>query len=180
MTADSHSAGLRFGQIPAPFGLPKQTMPNHFPGPLPLAELFGSGEMVVIFLLVLIFFGGEKLPEFARGLGKVMREFKKASSGIEAEIKKAMDEHPTPPYVPPRSANLLPPPPTVEKPVSPAPVDPTPGHRIMEHPLPVDPAPSAVSPVPEPPLGAVGVPLASPLGAIGDPPATPPDSKPGA
>ena len=91
---------------------------------------------MLIFLLVLIFFGGEKLPEFARGLGKVMREFKKASSGIEAEIKKAMDEHPAPPpYVPPKSANLLgpvlPPPPAL--------VDSTPGRRIMEHPLPVEP-----------------------------------------
>jgi sec-independent protein translocase protein TatA len=155
-------------------------MPNHFPVPLPLAELFGSGEMVVIFLLVLIFFGGDKLPEFARGLGKIMREFKKASSGIEAEIKKAMDEHTVTPYVPPRSVNLLPAPPTIEKPVTPAPVDPTPGHRIMEHPLPVEPEPPAGSPVPEPPLGAAGIPLSPPLGAIGVPPepAAPPEPKP--
>jgi sec-independent protein translocase protein TatA len=145
-------------------------MPNHFPVPLPVADLFGSGEMMLIFLLVLIFFGGEKLPEFARGLGKVMREFKKASSGIEAEIKKAMDEHPVHPYVPPKSTSLLAPL-TVEKPLAPAPVDPTPGHRIMEHPLPVEPEPPAPLPAAEAPPGAVEPPLPTA-------PATPPDSKP--
>jgi TatA/E family protein of Tat protein translocase len=146
-------------------------MPTPFSVHLVYAELFGSGEMMLIFLLVLIFFGGEKLPEFARGLGKVMREFKKASSGIEAEIKKAMDEHPAPPpYVPPKSANLLgpvlPPPPAL--------VDSTPGHRIMEHPLPVEPDLTVAPPAPEPPLGAVGAPLSSPLGAVGVPLPTPP------
>ncbi len=143
---------------------------------MPLAELFGSGEMVLIFLLVLIFFGGDKLPEFARGLGKIMREFKKASSGIEAEIKKAMDEHPTTPYVPPRSVNL-PPPTTVENPVSPAPVDPTPGHRIMEHPLPVDPVPAeAAEPAVHPaPVESTQVAVEPTL----LPPAAAPEHKPG-
>jgi sec-independent protein translocase protein TatA len=169
-------------------------MPTPIPIPLCYAQLFGGGEMVVIFLLVLIFFGGEKLPEFARGLGKVMREFKRASSGIEAEIKKAMDEHPVPPpYVPPKSVNLLGP----VLPPLPAEADPTPGHRIMEHPLPVEPEPeagaSAVRPpvdvaaspgAIEPPIGAIGAPLTSPLGAVGvplpNPSAVPTEPKPSA
>lgn len=42
--------------------------------------MFGSGELIVILCVVLILFGGKKLPEFARSLGKGIREFKKACS----------------------------------------------------------------------------------------------------
>lgn len=42
--------------------------------------------MIVIFLVVLLLFGGKKLPELARGLGKGLREFKDASDGIKREI----------------------------------------------------------------------------------------------
>lgn len=52
----------------------------------------GSPEMLVIFVLVLLLFGGKKLPEFARGFGKTMREFKKAASGVEEEFKRALEE----------------------------------------------------------------------------------------
>lgn len=38
----------------------------------------GRGEIILIFLLVLLLFGGKKLPEVAKGLGKAMREFRKA------------------------------------------------------------------------------------------------------
>lgn len=37
----------------------------------------GSQELMVIFIIVLILFGGQKLPEVARSLGKSLREFKK-------------------------------------------------------------------------------------------------------
>ena len=52
----------------------------------------GGPEMVLIFVVVLVLFGGQKLPEFARGLGKTMREFKKAASGVEEEFKRALEE----------------------------------------------------------------------------------------
>lgn len=52
----------------------------------------GGAEMLLIFVIVLLLFGGDKLPEFARGLGKTMREFKKAASGVEEEFKRAMEE----------------------------------------------------------------------------------------
>ena len=52
----------------------------------------GAPEMLLIFVLVLVLFGGNKLPEFARGLGKTMREFKKAASGVEEEFRRALDE----------------------------------------------------------------------------------------
>jgi TatA/E family protein of Tat protein translocase len=56
----------------------------------------GGTEILMIMVVVLIFFGGEKLPEFARGLGKAIREFKKATAGIEEEFKRAMEEPPKP------------------------------------------------------------------------------------
>ena len=46
-----------------------------------------GGEIVVIMLFVLIFFGSKKIPELARGLGKGMREFQDASNSIRREIQ---------------------------------------------------------------------------------------------
>ncbi|GAA4382454.1 hypothetical protein GCM10023186_22810 [Hymenobacter koreensis] len=45
--------------------------------------------MVVILLFILIFFGANKIPELARGLGKGIREFKDASREIRSEIESA-------------------------------------------------------------------------------------------
>lgn len=50
--------------------------------------------MMVIFLIVLLLFGGKQMPELARGLGKSIREFKKVTSGVEDQIKQAIDEVP--------------------------------------------------------------------------------------
>ncbi len=41
----------------------------------------GGGEIVLILAVVLLFFGGSKLPGLARGLGQSIKEFKKASRG---------------------------------------------------------------------------------------------------
>lgn len=51
--------------------------------------MIGSGELIVILGVVTLLFGGKKLPEFARNLGKGIREFKKACNGEEtaAEIE---------------------------------------------------------------------------------------------
>jgi sec-independent protein translocase protein TatA len=46
----------------------------------------GTPEIVLILFAVLLLFGGKKLPELARGLGKGMREFKDASDGVKREI----------------------------------------------------------------------------------------------
>jgi sec-independent protein translocase protein TatA len=49
--------------------------------------LFISGqEIFVIFLVLLLLFGANKIPEIARGLGKGMREFKKATDDIKREM----------------------------------------------------------------------------------------------
>jgi sec-independent protein translocase protein TatA len=45
--------------------------------------MFGSGELIVILCVALLLFGGKKLPEFARNLGKGIREFKKAINETE-------------------------------------------------------------------------------------------------
>lgn len=49
--------------------------------------MIGSGELIVILCLGLLLFGGKKLPEFARNLGKGIREFKKACNGEEEVIE---------------------------------------------------------------------------------------------
>lgn len=43
--------------------------------------MLGYGEILVILVIILILFGGKKLPEFARSLGKGIREFKSACAG---------------------------------------------------------------------------------------------------
>lgn len=47
----------------------------------------GMGEMVLIFLVVLLLFGAKKLPEIGSSLGKGIREFKSSVKDIEREIK---------------------------------------------------------------------------------------------
>ncbi|MCR4417360.1 MAG: twin-arginine translocase TatA/TatE family subunit [Ignavibacteria bacterium] len=47
----------------------------------------GTGEIILILLVVLILFGAKKIPELAQGLGKGIREFKKAMRDVEEEIK---------------------------------------------------------------------------------------------
>jgi sec-independent protein translocase protein TatA len=60
--------------------------------PVAFIDGLGGAEMLLIFAIVLLLFGGDKLPEFARGLGKTMRELKKAASGVEDEFRRAMEE----------------------------------------------------------------------------------------
>lgn len=51
----------------------------------------GGGEIIVLFLIILLLFGAKKLPELAKGLGKGIKEFKKATSDIKEEIEGATD-----------------------------------------------------------------------------------------
>ena len=50
----------------------------------------GGSEWIIILLVVLLLFGAKRLPELAKGLGKSIREFKKATS--EDNIREAMRE----------------------------------------------------------------------------------------
>jgi sec-independent protein translocase protein TatA len=55
----------------------------------------GATEIILILLVILIFFGARKIPELAQGLGKGLREFRKAAREIQEDIneeKKRVDE----------------------------------------------------------------------------------------
>lgn len=52
----------------------------------------GGGEIFLILMVILLFFGSKRIPELAKGLGKGMREFKDAMGGIENEVRKAAND----------------------------------------------------------------------------------------
>ena len=58
---------------------------------LPLLVLDGPVVWLILGLALLLF-GGSKLPELARGLGKAKREFRKASEEVEDEVRSAVEE----------------------------------------------------------------------------------------
>ena len=53
--------------------------------------MIGAPEIIFIVLIVLLLFGGKKIPELMRGLGKGVRSFKEGMSDIEGEIKHPLD-----------------------------------------------------------------------------------------
>ena len=52
----------------------------------------GTGEIVLIALVVLLLFGGRKIPELMKGLGKGVRGFKEGLNDIQDEIKRPLNE----------------------------------------------------------------------------------------
>ena len=88
---------------------------SHFSAALPSAaagavrmfaflEGIGAMEMMLVAIIGLLLFGGKGLPDMARTVGKVIREFKKATQGVEDEVRRVMHEEPEParPARPPR------------------------------------------------------------------------------
>ena len=57
--------------------------------------MFGLGpwELLVVFLVILLLFGAKRLPEIAQGMGKGIREFKKAMQDTTNEIKGSVDDN---------------------------------------------------------------------------------------
>lgn len=92
--------------------------------PAAFIDGIGGPELVLILVISLLLFGGKGMPNMARTLGKTIREFKKATSGIEEEIKRAMNDDPEPVVRrrpdPARGEALPSPPPEAEKPAKPA------------------------------------------------------------
>ncbi len=58
--------------------------------------MFGLGtpEIILIALVILVLFGSRKIPEMMQGLGKGIREFKKASRDIEDDLTKPTEDKP--------------------------------------------------------------------------------------
>jgi len=54
----------------------------------------GPGEWILIFLAILLLFGAKRLPDIAQGLGKGIKEFRKAMKDTTDEIKGSLDENP--------------------------------------------------------------------------------------
>jgi sec-independent protein translocase protein TatA len=53
---------------------------------------FLGPEMIVVFFAILLLFGGRKIPELMRGIGKGIREFNTARSSLESELKEGMKD----------------------------------------------------------------------------------------
>jgi len=67
-------------------------MMQSLPGFNFLAWAVGWQEILVIVIVVLILFGGRKIPELARGIGRGMREFKREMRGVKEDFDEAMKE----------------------------------------------------------------------------------------
>ena len=57
-------------------------------------------ELLLIAVVVLLLFGGKKIPELMRGLGKGIREFNDAKNNVRQEIEEGMREKPVQPSAP--------------------------------------------------------------------------------
>ena len=55
----------------------------------------GAPELILVGLAILLFFGGKKLPELMKGLGKGMKEFKDAQKDVTDQISKSFDDEST-------------------------------------------------------------------------------------
>ena len=65
-------------------------------------ENIGFGELLLIVVVIMIFFGPKKIPDFAKSLGKGIAEFRKAMRDVQSELTK--------PVEPPKSSDTPPPP----------------------------------------------------------------------
>lgn len=98
-------------------------------------EGLGGPELLMVLFIVMLLFGANKLPELARGMGKAMREIKKATSGVEEEIRSAINS-PEPSEEAKRFA---------PKPVAPPTREPSPSKALPPYPPP-PPAPPPAAP----------------------------------
>jgi sec-independent protein translocase protein TatA len=61
-----------------------------------LLGVLGTNEIIIILIIVLLMFGGRKIPELMKGLGKGVREFNDAKSNVKKEIEESANEIKTP------------------------------------------------------------------------------------
>jgi sec-independent protein translocase protein TatA len=62
-----------------------------------IAGVLGGTEIMVVVIVALVLFGAKKIPEFAKGLGQAVKEFKKASNDVPNEVHTAANQNPPPP-----------------------------------------------------------------------------------
>lgn len=67
-------------------------MLNIFLNPVLLLSMPGGSEWILIVLVILLFFGGKKIPDLMRGIGKGMREFNDAKDHVKSELEAGMKE----------------------------------------------------------------------------------------
>jgi sec-independent protein translocase protein TatA len=89
---------------------------------------FTAPEIMLILFVVLLLFGGEKLPGLAKGLGKGIREFKDASEGVKREITSQIDT-----FQAKKEAEATATQNPATNPVSDVPVAPTEAPAVIEH-----------------------------------------------
>lgn len=53
---------------------------------------FGAQEMIILLVIVLVLFGGAKIPQMMKGVGEGMREFKKASKDVHDTTEDRIDD----------------------------------------------------------------------------------------
>ncbi|MBC7904009.1 MAG: twin-arginine translocase TatA/TatE family subunit [Gemmatimonadaceae bacterium] len=57
-----------------------------------LLGMIGTQEIIIIAIIILLLFGGKKIPELMRGLGKGVREFQDAKTNVKREIEDGIKE----------------------------------------------------------------------------------------
>ena len=57
-----------------------------------LLGVLGTNEIIIILIIVLLMFGGRKIPELMRGLGKGVREFNDAKTNVKKEIEESAND----------------------------------------------------------------------------------------
>jgi sec-independent protein translocase protein TatA len=57
-----------------------------------LLGMIGTNEIIIILVIVLLLFGGRKIPELMRGLGKGVREFNDAKQNVKKEIEESTND----------------------------------------------------------------------------------------
>ena len=61
-----------------------------------LLGVLGTNEIIIILIIVLLMFGGRKIPELMKGLGRGVREFNDAKTNVKKEIEESANEIKTP------------------------------------------------------------------------------------
>jgi sec-independent protein translocase protein TatA len=57
-------------------------------------ENIGFGELLIIFVVLIVFFGPKRIPDVAQSIGKGIREFKRAMKDVQDEVTKSVNEEP--------------------------------------------------------------------------------------